>query len=59
MAKVTRATLKKWVSSLEETLKEKNEVLDNTDNTDNLERLEEELELLENLVAFLEEYIDL
>lgn len=62
--KITRATMKKWVDDLEETIDAKEEAAGNEEgkdyvNEERLEKLEEEARILQDILDAVQEYIDL
>ncbi len=61
MAKVTRATMSKWCTDLDDTISAKEEALGNAllPNDERVEKLEEELSLLEEIQVALQAYIEL
>lgn len=64
MAKVTRATMVRWVADLEETLDAKEEAIGNEEGKDNpnedrITKLEDEAKILEDILVVVQEYIDL
>lgn len=56
--KVTRATMNRWISDLEETIKEKAGSVFKIKNEDKKDELSQEIDMLRDISDLIQEYVD-